>query len=94
MKAAAGVEAASEKRRLAEANALLEAADASSRRLEELLKEARAAGGSLEQCRFCRDRVIPEMAALRDAADKLEQITSSDLWPFPVYEELVMGLRR
>ena len=36
-----------------------------------------------------REHVIPEMAELRKAADKLESIVSDDLWPLPTYREML-----
>ncbi len=92
-KTAAGVAAASERRRLAEADALLESMDARACALERALASAASAPDSYAAGVACRDEVIPAMAALREAADALEQITTSSLWPFPVYEELLMGAR-
>ena len=39
-----------------------------------------------------RDRVIPAMDALRDAADKLETITEKALWPYPCYMDLLLSV--
>jgi len=36
-----------------------------------------------------RDQQIAAMAAVREAADKLEKIVSDDLWPLPKYEEML-----
>lgn len=92
-KIAAGVGAASEKRRLIEADRLLEQMDTRAITLEKALAEAKSAEDSYETCILCRDKVLPAMAALREAADALEQVTSSALWPFPTYEQLLMGAR-
>jgi glutamine synthetase len=92
-KVAAGVGAASEKRRLIEADRLLEQMDTRAITLEKALAEAESAEDSYETCVLCRDKVLPAMAALREAADALEQVTSSALWPFPTYEQLLMGAR-
>lgn len=92
-KTAAGVAAASEKRRLVEADALLESMDARANVLEKALSAAEAAADSHGTCVVCRDQVIPAMSALREAADALEQITSAALWPIPTYEQLLMGAR-
>jgi glutamine synthetase len=92
-KIAAGVGAASEKRRLIEADRLLEQMDTRAITLEKALAEAESAEDSYETCILCRDKVLPAMAALREAADALEQVTSSALWPFPTYEQLLMGAR-
>jgi glutamine synthetase len=38
---------------------------------------------------YMRDSVIPAMAAMRDAADRLEKVVSDDLWPLPKYSEIL-----
>ena len=42
--------------------------------------------------RFYRDRVLPQMDAVRTAADALETITAEDCWPFPNYTQLLFGV--
>ena len=37
-----------------------------------------------------RDKVIPAMAKLREAVDKLEQHVAADLWPLPKYREMLI----
>ncbi len=44
---------------------------------------------ALEAMRYCHATVIPDMAAARDAADKLEAVTASADWPFPVYSDML-----
>jgi glutamine synthetase len=36
-----------------------------------------------------RDKVVPAMMKTRDAADALERLVPSDLWPLPTYEEML-----
>jgi glutamine synthetase len=43
----------------------------------------------LEHAEYMRDEVIPAMAAVRTAADKLERIVADDLWPLPKYSEIL-----
>jgi glutamine synthetase len=43
----------------------------------------------LEHGEYMRDRVLPAMAAVREAADKLERIVADDLWPLPKYSEIL-----
>ncbi|MFY0405517.1 glutamine synthetase III [Solicola sp. PLA-1-18] len=38
---------------------------------------------------YCRDTVLPAMAAVRDAADVLEGLVADDLWPLPTYQEML-----
>lgn len=41
---------------------------------------------------YCHDIIIPDMAKAREAADKLEMLTSSECWPFPVYSDLLFSV--
>tara|TARA_R110002072_G_scaffold42064_19_gene118588 strand:+ start:180217 stop:182412 length:2196 start_codon:yes stop_codon:yes gene_type:complete len=41
------------------------------------------------QCDYCRDRIIPSMEALRALGDELESYVESELWPMPVYSQLL-----
>ena len=36
-----------------------------------------------------RDEQLTAMAAVREAADKLEKVVADDLWPLPKYEEML-----
>jgi len=38
---------------------------------------------------FMRDSVVPAMAVVRDAADRLEKVVADDLWPLPKYSEIL-----
>lgn len=89
----AGVVGESEKRRLCAADALLTDVDARTETLMDALSRAEAAPDAKASSALCRDEVIPAMASLREAADSLERMTSARLWPFPVYEELLMGTK-
>jgi glutamine synthetase len=64
---------------LTEAIKRLEAANLAENQPEEL--EAHA--------EFMRDEVIPAMAAVRAAADRLEKVVADDLWPLPKYSEIL-----
>ena len=41
---------------------------------------------------YCHDTIIPDMTKAREAADKLETMTASDYWPFPVYSDLLFSV--
>jgi len=43
----------------------------------------------LAEAKYYLDSVIPAMAAVRAAADKLEAIVADDLWPLPTYQEML-----
>jgi glutamine synthetase len=42
-----------------------------------------------EHAKFMRDSVVPAMAGVRDAADRLEKVVADDLWPLPKYSEIL-----
>ena len=48
-----------------------------------------AAGEGLSHARYMRDAVIPAMARVRAAADRLERLVADDLWPVPSYAEML-----
>ena len=43
----------------------------------------------LEHSKYMRDSVLPAMAAVREACDKLERMVADDLWPLPRYSEML-----
>jgi glutamine synthetase len=70
--------------------------------VREVLDELVAALGSLKEVNaypedlegmewatYARDRQVAAMAAVREAADKLEKLVADDLWPLPKYEEML-----
>lgn len=42
---------------------------------------------------YCKDTILPDMVALRTAADDMETIASAKKWPYPSYGELLFGVR-
>jgi glutamine synthetase len=42
--------------------------------------------------KHARDSLLPAMAAVRSAADRLEGIVADDLWPLPTYQEMLFIL--
>jgi glutamine synthetase len=51
-------------------------------------------GGStaLEEAQHAQSSLLPAMAAVRTAADKLEGVVADDLWPLPTYQEMLFIL--
>ncbi len=47
------------------------------------------AGNPEKHAKFFRDKIVPAMAALREAGDGLESLVPYDLWPFPTYREML-----
>jgi glutamine synthetase len=46
-------------------------------------------GDPEKHAKFFRDKVVPAMAALREAGDNLEGIVPHDVWPLPTYREML-----
>jgi glutamine synthetase len=42
-----------------------------------------------KHAKFFRDKVVPAMAALREAGDALEGVVPHDVWPLPTYREML-----
>jgi glutamine synthetase len=53
------------------------------------LGENQPQGDAQEAANYTRDTTIPAMAAVREAADKLEGVVADDLWPLPKYSEIL-----
>jgi glutamine synthetase len=43
----------------------------------------------LGEAELARDALLPAMAAVRSAADRLESVIADDLWPLPTYQEML-----
>ncbi|KAF0960035.1 glutamine synthetase III family protein [Rhodococcus sp. T7] len=59
------------------------------------LKSALAAQGESDasaEATHAKDALLPAMAAVRAAADSLEDIVADDLWPLPTYQEMLYVL--
>jgi len=59
------------------------------------LKDALAADTgheALAEAEHARDALLPAMAAVRTAADELEELVADDLWPLPTYQEMLFIL--
>jgi glutamine synthetase len=53
------------------------------------LEEEQPHDDVLEHAEYMRDKVIPAMEDVREAADKLEKVVADDLWPLPKYSEIL-----
>ncbi|MCL1901755.1 MAG: glutamine synthetase III [Firmicutes bacterium] len=58
-------------------------------KLEKAILGANSKKGCLEKAIAFRDGVIPEMKTLRESADALEVLMPKDLWPMPVYSDIL-----
>jgi glutamine synthetase len=61
--------------------------------LSDALTARPAAESPEEAARYMHDKVMPAMAALRAAADRLETVTDREVWPFPTYDELLFSIQ-
>jgi glutamine synthetase len=43
----------------------------------------------LGQCSYCRSEIVPAMESLRESGDRLEAHVEAELWPMPVYSQLL-----
>jgi len=47
---------------------------------------------ALDEAEHARDELLPAMASVRAAADRLEGVVADDLWPLPTYQEMLFIL--
>ena len=59
--------------------------------LDELSEQNQELGGDsvMEKAEHMRDNIIPAMQAVRDAVDPLERMVPDDLWPLPIYRDML-----
>ena len=53
------------------------------------LSSTTANGDAEKHAKYFRDKVVPAMAALREAGDGLEGVVPHDVWPLPTYREML-----
>ena len=46
-------------------------------------------GDIAAHARYCREKIVPAMDAVRAVVDQLEFIVADDLWPLPTYQEML-----
>ena len=63
------------------------------RELEKAIVEAKNKDFSAEKAELYRDTVIILMEKLRSFADRMEELTADEYWPFPTYGDLLFGVR-
>ncbi len=85
---AAGGSAKEAKKSLDRIVSLAESCKATVDKLQHLL-EHEANGDAEKHAKYFRDKVIPNMVALREIGDGLESVVPHDLWPLPTYREML-----
>ena len=58
-----------------------------------LAARAEAIDCSLDQAKFYRREVFEDMGRLRQTADELETLCSSEYWPYPSYGDLLFSIK-
>ena len=53
---------------------------------------AKIPAGPKEAMHFCHETLVPLMNKARQSADRLEELTDSTYWPFPVYSDLLFSV--
>lgn len=82
-----------ETRLVGELSVLTDEIDEAVSALETAVEELRSIETAIEASAFVRDELLPKMDALRVPADKAEQITAEEYWPFPTYDKLLFGIK-
>jgi glutamine synthetase len=90
--AAAGKYGSVQKGLLEEVGKHLESAGKKVAKLEAETMKAQAISAVDKQAAAYRDKVFPAMVDLRTDIDALEAILPADLWPVPVYSDLLFNL--
>jgi glutamine synthetase len=85
---AAGVENTAQLDHLKDLTASLSKFQAAVKALDEAVQHS-GNGDVYAHARHLRDAVVPKMAELRTAGDKLETLVADDLWPLPTYREML-----
>ena len=67
---------------------LIDEVKAQTDRLQTLL-EHESNGNGEKHAKYFRDKVIPVMTSLRDAADAVECLVPQNVWPLPTYREML-----
>jgi glutamine synthetase len=50
---------------------------------------AHESSSPLDECKHLKDKVLPTMLSIREAADTLEGLIADDQWPLPTYQEML-----
>jgi glutamine synthetase len=86
---AAGAATAAGAENLSSVTELLDALQAAIAQLEKVFAEAGTISDMHKHAVAIRDKVIPTMNKVRDAADALEAIVDSEFWPLPTYADML-----
>lgn len=73
-------------------NALCNSLNSATKELEKDMSACPDSSDIVKLAVYFNERIIPDMQAVRDSADRLETIVDSADWPFPVYSDLMFNI--
>lgn len=79
--------------RVEKLSSLVDAIAEQTQKLTDAVSDVYQAENTLAQAELIRDRVLPQMEALRAPCDEAETLTAKKYWPFPTYGDLLFGVR-
>ena len=82
-----------ESSRVEKLSSLVDAIAEQTQKLEEVLSDVHQTEETLPQAEMIRDRLLPQMDALRSPCDEAETLTARKYWPFPTYGDLLFGVK-
>lgn len=82
-----------EKKMISRLSLLAEQIDTKIAELEQAVMKVKESSGILQEAVCIRDYVLVKMQELRIAADEAEVLTADSYWPFPVYGEILFGVK-
>ncbi len=62
--------------------------------LEQALEKVRGISDIVARAYAYKDEIVTVMAEIREAADEGESLTAKKYWPYPVYEDLLFGVKQ
>ena len=84
-----GISCATEEKLLGRIAALNDELAHSAEDMQALLDKGEKCQNSTDKAQFYHDAILPEMAGMRQTADRLEVLTAAKYWPFPTYSDLL-----
>ena len=88
-----GIAGGYEQKKILRLSALLDSMDTAVDALEEKIVKLKGLNDITESACMIRDELIPAMTALRLPADEAETLTARKDWPYPVYSDLLFGVK-
>ena len=74
---------------LKKTSTLLKKTNTAMKQLEKLVGQVNTYPEGEKRARFCRQKLVPAMEALRSPVDQLEMLVDKSMWPMPSYGDLI-----